>query len=275
MSESSKRPTGRNLRLRALLMASAAGVIGFGSFGLADAAAYGSSAHHKVKVVITGPETVSGTLVTKGAHILTVQLGNGQLVTATRNKWTNYRILTMPASANALATGDEVVVAIAARKGRFGHARVVEIIEPYAEGTVLSASSTQIVVQGFAGLERDINVSTTGTAYTEDNTTISSVPVGAKILAWGTAGTDPTELDATNVVVEGPIVSGVVEAYSSGTITLSTRFGTESVSTTSTTIVTRRGAPGSLSHLKPGDRMWAIGTGTSPTTFAASAVNYS
>ncbi|MGO9196958.1 MAG: DUF5666 domain-containing protein [Acidimicrobiales bacterium] len=174
-------------------------------------------------------------------------------------------------------------------------ASAVIVIEPWAVGTVVSVSSSEIVVTSNGGLERDVLVNGS-TGYSEAGTTVGSDAVsrGEQVFAYGSAASDPTELQATNVVVIGPSVSGVVSSVSGstiaiirsgqnggvslgsgGTTTSPVGSATETITTNSSTIFRSGNTSSSLGAIKKGDFLYAIGTGTAKGSFAATAVTFS
>ncbi len=152
-------------------------------------------------------------------------------------------------------------------------ARVVVVIEPYVLGTVTSTSSSQIVVTGNGGLARDVLVNGS-TAYKEAGTSVSAnaVKTGSEIFAYGSAASDPTKLQATNVLIIGPRVAGVVKSVSGSTINVRTFAGSEAITTTSSTIFRDGRQAGSLGDVAKGDIVEAIGRPGAGGTFSASAV---
>ncbi len=154
-------------------------------------------------------------------------------------------------------------------------ASAIVVIEPWAVGTVVSASSSKIVVKDLGGLEQDILVSGS-TSYSEAGTSVlaSSVTAGEQVFAYGAVASDPTQLQASNVFVVGPTVGGFVTGVSGTTITIGTGRGNETVTTDASTIFRNGKTSSSLSHVKKGDLLSAIGTFTSKDTFAASAVTF-
>lgn len=158
-------------------------------------------------------------------------------------------------------------------------AQAVIVIEPYAYGTVVSATSSEIVVTDQSGLERDVLVGSSTTTYTEAGQTIdgSAIVDGEQIFAWGAAATDPTQLQASNVLVVGPRVSGVVQSVSGTTITISSGWSgssasTVSVTTNGSTLFLEGTTASSIGSIEKGDFLSAIGTSPSAGTFAATAV---
>lgn len=148
------------------------------------------------------------------------------------------------------------------------------VIEPYATGTVLSVSSSEIVVSGSGGLDRDVLV-TKGTSYDEAGTSVAAgtVSKGDEIFAWGSAASDPTQLAASHVSIIGPTVSGIVSSVSGSTISLSTVGGTVSVTTSRSTVFRSDGAASTLSKVTKGDILLAIGA-KAGSGFDATAVRF-
>jgi hypothetical protein len=154
-------------------------------------------------------------------------------------------------------------------------ASAVVVIEPWAVGSVVSATSSKIVVKDLGGLEQDVDVNGS-TSYSEAGTSVgaSSVTAGEQVFAYGAVASDPTQLQASDVVVVGPSESGIVTAVSGTSITLRTARATETVTTDAGTIFRNGNTSSSLSRVTKGDLLRAIGTSTSKDTFAASAVTF-
>lgn len=116
-------------------------------------------------------------------------------------------------SASSVKPGERVVVRLA-KPARTGSAPAsgssaptalaIEVIEPFTVGPVVSASSSLIVVSKPGGLERDIVVDKS-TTYSKGGKSLgeSAVRPGETIFAYGSVASDPTELDASHVVVLG------------------------------------------------------------------------
>lgn len=220
--------------------------------------------------------------VTKvGAGSITVSTGAGAARTFKTTSSTKYFTMTTPSTRTDVKVGDEIAVVPAFAKGtpETVHAslagtvtaRAVVVVEPFTTGTVVSVSSDQFVVRNAGGLLRDVVVSASSTKYSEGGTSINGVKKGERIFAYGAAATDPTKLDATNVLVIGPRVVGVVKSISGNVITLTGPGGTTSVTTTSSTTFKKGRTTSSLSAVTKGDVLSAIGTRTNGT-FEANAV---
>jgi hypothetical protein len=102
-------------------------------------------------------------------------------------------------------------------------AATIVIVKPFSFGTVTSVTSDRIVVTEPTGLQRDIDVNGS-TTYTEAGQSIDegTLSKGAEIFSWGDAASDPTRLQASHVLLVGPVATGSVTAISGSTITIST-----------------------------------------------------
>lgn len=228
------------------------------------------------------------TAIGSGTITLTTAEGTSQTIDTTSS--TRYYTMNVAATSAAISLGDQVAVVIArpapsASSSKSSSSKTTSVpttpkaaavvdIKPFATGSVVSATAGEIVVKS-DGLERDILVGGS-TSYTEAGATIpaSAVAAGETVFAWGSAATDPTQLQASNVIVTGPSVSGEVSSISGTTITLTTQKSTETVTTTGTTIFRSGTSSSTLSALQKGDLVQAIGTSPSAGTFAATAVTF-
>jgi hypothetical protein len=142
---------------------------------------------------------------------------------------------------------------------------------------VLSDTGGTIVVADGQGFHRTID--TTGsTTYSEAGATVSSstVSLGVDVVAYGSIAANHTDLDAATVEVVGPVTAGKVTKVSGTNITVSALQGGGSVtiSTTHVTVFRTDGKVSSISSVKVGDLLVAIGTRESAHAFAASSVRF-
>ncbi len=246
---------------------------------------------------------VIGKVTSIGSDSITVTTTEGVPQTIATASSTKYYVMTTAGTGKSVAMGDRVAIVEApatppASSGGSGWAPMprsngpaksttagaataptptasaVIVIEPFAYGTVVSATSAKIVVTDSSGLERDILVPTASYSEAGQSIAASAITPGEQIFAWGSAASDPTQLQASNVDLIGPRVSGIVKSTSGSTITIASLGGSISVTTNGSTIFRSGAATGSLGAIKAGDVLTAIGTrGTS--TFAATAVTYS
>jgi hypothetical protein len=234
---------------------------------------------------LSGPLAL-GRVTAVGSGSITISTGAGLSRRVKTGNATRYFTMLTKSSSSAVAVGDEVAVLapvvfrarpdMARLQGPardHGTALAVVVIEPYALGTVTSTSSGRIVVTGDGGLARDVLVNGS-TTYTEAGTSASASAVtkGSEILAYGSAASDPTQLRATNVVVVGPRLAGVVTSVSGSTFDLRTVGGSEAVTTTSSTIFRQAGKAASLADVAKGDVVEVIGQPAGGGTVSASAV---
>lgn len=266
----------RRFRAKALMVASAGALTlaGAGLVGSATTAAAAKKVHHKrPKPELLGgiAPNVVGTVTTVGADTVTVSLNSGELETFWTGEFTDYYTMFTRTDRSAVTAGEEVAIEKGIAQKGFFRARLIDVIEPFSIGTVISATSGELVLRGANGLER--NVLTSGsTVYYEDHTTVTSVLQGERVFAWGSVAADPTELQATTVVVIGPRIRGIVQSASGNTIVVSTRLGTETLETSPSTIFRNwRG----MGKVRPGDSLVAIGAPVNSTTLDATAVNFS
>lgn len=251
-----------------------------------------------------------GTVTSISSTSLTISLSSGGTESYTLAKSTNYFTMFTPASQSAVAKGDRVLVlaiqavpvsgpvpppgatwkarptgsaspaasasTTAASSSSTPTASDVVVVEPFAWGTVVSASSKTIVVQDVSGLDRDILVGS-GTTYTEDGVSIGAgtITKGEELFAYGAAASDPTELAATHVAVFGPSITGSVKSVSGSTITVETGRSSVAVETDSSTIFKSGTSASSLKDVKSGDFLSAIGLPDGTGKFAASAIQFS
>jgi hypothetical protein len=153
-------------------------------------------------------------------------------------------------------------------------AMAVVVVQPFATGTVVTSSSSEIVITDSGGLQRDILVGSS-THYSEAGTTVSASALkpGEEIFAYGSAASNPTELQASHVLVLGPAVAGKVKSVSGSSITITSgRNQTLTVSTGDSTVFTSGGKASSINSVKSGDLLAAIGSYASAGTLDASAV---
>jgi hypothetical protein len=228
-----------------------------------------------------GPPALGGvgTVTAVSASTVTIRTAAGATRTIDTNSATRYYTMLTPSPRSALRAGDRVaVLGRPAARPMAGpssarSAAVVVVLEPYAIGTVVSATLSRIVVRDAGGLERYVLVGTT-TAYEEAGTAVSrsALAPGEEILAYGHAAADPTELSASHVVVVGPRVAGIVTAVSGRDLDLRTVSGTVIVTTRASTLVRKLAAASSLSSMRAGDLVVAIGRSEGSQRFAATAV---
>lgn len=213
--------------------------------------------------------------------VATAERGTKTVDTTTSTKY--FTMLTK-ASSSAVTAGDEVAVLLERPASTSGSdsssassdptASAIVVIEPFALGTVVSASSSEIVLTSNGGLDRDILVGSA--AYHEGGSTISSsdVKAGQELFAYGEAASDPTELQASQVYVVGPRTSGIVSSVSGSTIKITSPGGTESIETSASTRVRNGKKASAVSDVAKGDILTAIGTKTAKTSFAATVVTF-
>lgn len=264
------------------LMAVSAGALTLAGVGLVGSATTAAAANHNTKKVHTHKRprprilggiapNIVGTVTTLGADTVTISLASGELETFWTGDFTAYYRMYTHTDRAAVTAGEEVAIEKGISQNGFFRARLVDVIEPYAIGTVETSTSGELVLRNVTGLERDVLVSPSTVIY-EDHTTVSSVLPGETVFAWGSVASDPTQLDASAVVVIGPRLRGIVQSVSGNTIVVSTRLGTETIETSPSTIFRNwRG----VGKIRPGDSLLAIGAPVSSTTLDATAVNFS
>ncbi len=225
--------------------------------------------------------------ISSGSFRLTTKQGATVAVDTTAA--TIYEEALSKVTASALRVGQQVAVLFtrptaapssaspAAASSSTLTAASVEIILPSLEGGVVSISGGTIVVSDLEGFHRTI-VTTGATTYAEAGTSVSASALtkGADIVAFGAIAANHTDLDATTVEIVGPVAGGTVTKVSGTTITLAALAGghTLTIVTTPTTIFRSNGKASSLSAIKVGDVLAAIGTPESTTRFAATAVRF-
>lgn len=225
-----------------------------------------------------------GTVEHLDATSFTLQSARGTTLTVVTTGSTTYYEALSKVSASTLRDGDHVVVLFkrpAAGSPSTATSKLtatrVDIVLPSLGGEVLSDAGGTIVIADSQGFHRTI-VTSTSTRYFEAGTSVAANAVrpGTDVVAVGSIASDHTDLDAAAVEVVGPSVAGKVTKISGSTITITPLRGgsTETVTTESSTIFRSGGASSSLAKLKRGDYVLVIGTRTSATSFAASAVRF-
>jgi hypothetical protein len=138
---------------------------------------------------------------------------------------------------------------------------------------VVSVSSSQIVVEGFSGLQQTL-ITTGSTTYRELNTTMSAsaVTAGESVVGFGAVAANHKDLDASTVAVVGPLSGGKVTGVSGSTITVESPRGTVKISTNSSTIFKTSAGTSSLAVVKTGDFVLAVGLQSGTTGFTASGI---
>ena len=128
-------------------------------------------------------------------------------------------------------------------------------------GTVKNVNGSTITIQDFMGFTRTIHTSSS-TTYTRggQSATSSAVTNGAQIAAQGTVDRNGTDLDASKVYVVLPRVAGTVQSVSGSSFVVQGVDGAKhTVTTTSSTTFHNGGSQGSLSDVKQGVRVVAMG----------------
>jgi hypothetical protein len=220
-------------------------------------------------------------MTTRQARVLTVDT----------TKSTTYSEARAKVSASALKVGDQVGVAFtrptappsgssssaSTSSTKTPTASAVAIIVPSLAGQVVSKSGSTIVVKDVQGFERTIDI-TTATTYSEAGTSVSpsAVTENADVVAFGSVASDNTDLEATSVDIVGPAAGGKVTKVSGTTITVSPPQGGSAltITTTSSTLFRNDAAASSLSAIKVGDVLMAIGARASNGTLAATAIRF-
>jgi hypothetical protein len=149
----------------------------------------------------------------------------------------------------------------------------VDILQPTITGAVVKIAGGDLTVADAQGFWRTVRVSSS-TAYTEQGASASAaaVKVGTEIVATGAIDANHTDLDATNIDVQLPSVTGLVTAVSGSTITLRSASGTVTVSTDGSTVFHTSSGTGSITSVKTGDVVRAYGSAPSAATFSATVV---
>ena len=145
---------------------------------------------------------------------------------------------------------------------------------PAMAGTVKNVNGSTITIQDFMGFTRTIHT-TKSTTYTRGGQSASSSAVtnGAQIVAQGTVDRNGTDLDASKVAVQLPRVAGTVQSVSGSSFVVQGRDGAKhTVTTTSSTTFRSGRSQASLSDVKQGVRVVAMGDRQSNGDLTASAV---
>jgi hypothetical protein len=145
---------------------------------------------------------------------------------------------------------------------------------PGMAGTVKSVSGQTVTIQDFMGFTRTIHTSSS-TTYTRggQSATNSAVTKGANIAAQGTVDKNGTDLDASKVAVILPTVAGTVQSVSGQSFVVQGVDGaTHTVTTTGSTTFHQRGSQASLSDVKQGVRIAAMGDRQPNGDLAATSV---
>lgn len=229
-----------------------------------------------------------GTVKSISSGSFRVTTRRGAIVTVDTTAATTYEEALSKVTASALRVGQQVAVLFRRPTAATSASPVsaspptvtaasVDIILPSLEGRVVSISGGTIVVSDLEGFHRTI-VTTDATTYLEAGTSVSAsaLTTGADLVAFGAIASNHTDLDATTVEIVGPVAGGKVTKVSGTTITVSALAGgrTLEITTTPTTIFRNNGKTSSLSAIKVGDVVLAIGSRQSTTTFAATAVRF-
>jgi uncharacterized protein DUF5666 len=145
---------------------------------------------------------------------------------------------------------------------------------PGMAGTVKSVSGSTVTIQDVMGFTRTIR--TTGsTTYTRGGQSAnrSAVTNGAEIAAQGTVDKNGTDLDASKVAVLLPRVTGTVQSVSGQSFVVQGADGAKHTVTTTGSTTFRQGrSQGSLSDVKQGVRVVAMGDRQSNGDLTASSV---
>ncbi|HWC37587.1 MAG TPA: DUF5666 domain-containing protein, partial [Acidimicrobiales bacterium] len=132
---------------------------------------------------------------------------------------------------------------------------------PSMAGTVKNVQGSTITIQDLMGFTRTIHTSSS-TTYTRggQSATSSAVTNGAEIAAQGTVDRNGTDLDASKVAVLLPRVAGTVQSVSGSSFVVQGVDGAKhTVTTTSATTFHKGGSQASLSDVKQGVRVVAMG----------------
>jgi hypothetical protein len=145
---------------------------------------------------------------------------------------------------------------------------------PAMAGTVQNVNGSTIKIKDIMGFTRTIK--TTGaTTYTRggQSATSSAVTNGAQIAAQGTVDGNGTDLDASKVAVLLPRVAGTVQSVSGSSFVIQGVDGAKHTVTTNGSTTFRMGrAQASLSDVKQGVRVVAMGERQSTGDVTASSV---
>jgi len=213
-----------------------------------------------------------GTVAAIGASSVTITNGDGTSTTYTTTASTTYEKDGKASSASALAVGS-IVSVLATSTSSTPTASEIDIFSPSVAGTVVSASGSAITVQDQQGFWHTINVSgTTSYELGGQSASASAVTTGERVMAVGAVGADHTSLDATDVQVVLPSITGRVTAISGSTITLTTRSGTATVTTTASTVYRTKSGSGAASDVKVGAAIVAEGEESSSTAITATSI---
>jgi Cu/Ag efflux protein CusF len=145
---------------------------------------------------------------------------------------------------------------------------------PAMAGTVTSVKGSTITIKDLMGFTRTIHTSSS-TTYTRGGQPANSSAVtnGANIAAQGAVDKNGTDLDANKVAVRLPSVAGTVQSVTGSSFVLQGRDGaTHKVTTTGSTAFRQGRNQASLSDVKQGDRVVAMGDRQSNGDLTASAV---
>jgi hypothetical protein len=159
-------------------------------------------------------------------------------------------------------------------EGPNGHANGAQKPTPAMAGTVKNVNGSTITIQDFMGFTRTIHT-TKSTTYTRggQSATSSAVTNGAQIAAQGTVDRNGTDLDASKVAVQLPRVAGTVQSVSGSSFVVQGVDGAKhTVTTTSSTTFRKGRSQASLSDVKQGVRVVAMGDRQSNGDLTASAV---
>jgi hypothetical protein len=238
---------------------------------------------------------ITGTISSIGAGVLTLTTPSGTTQKVDTNGSTSYSEDGDIVKRSALQTGQTVAVGFGfpgvpmpmgsstAKTGASSlpssapassAARVVDIVGPSISGTVVSDSRGTVVVTDDMGFQRTILTASAAT-YGELGTSVpaSAVKTGTEIVAFGLVDADHTSLDASSLRIVGPETGGQVTAVSGATITVSSPAGTTKITTTSATIFKADGTASSLSGVKKGDFVQAIGSSQPDGSFQATGIS--
>jgi hypothetical protein len=141
-------------------------------------------------------------------------------------------------------------------------------------GTVKSVNGPTVTIQDLMGFTRTIHTSSS-TTYTRGGQPANSSAVtnGAQIAAQGTVDKNGADLDASKVSVLLPRVAGTVQSVSGSSFVVQGRDGSKHTVTTTGSTTFRQGrSNASLSDVKQGDRVVAMGDRQSNGDLTASSV---
>ncbi len=145
---------------------------------------------------------------------------------------------------------------------------------PGMAGTVKTVAGQTVTIQDFMGFTRTIHTSSS-TTYTKggQSATSSAVTNGAQIAAQGTVDKNGTDLDASKVAVLLPRVAGAVQSVSGQSFVVQGADGAKhTVTTTGSTTFHQGRSQGSLSDVKQGVRVVAMGDRQANGDLTASSV---